>query len=46
MKRTNVPFTRSVNLHGRAEILSRLGEKLNSETYHRRAALYGLGGIG
>ncbi|KAH7079953.1 hypothetical protein BKA63DRAFT_231448 [Paraphoma chrysanthemicola] len=45
-KRIIVPFNKTVKLHGRNDILARLGEKLETMTYHRRAALTGLGGIG
>ncbi|KAH8719384.1 hypothetical protein GQ44DRAFT_623397 [Phaeosphaeriaceae sp. PMI808] len=45
-KKTTVPFHRSVNLYGRSDFLARLEEKFDSTSYHCRAALTGLGGIG
>ncbi|KAI0116315.1 hypothetical protein GGR51DRAFT_574646 [Nemania sp. FL0031] len=45
-KKVHVPFNRSVNLHGRDDILTRLEHMLGSSDYHCRVALTGLGGIG
>ena len=42
-----MPFTRTTGFFfGRSEVLTRLEQIFDSEKYHRRAAVTGLGGIG
>ena len=42
-----MPFTRTTGFFfGRSDVLARLEQIFDSEKYHRRAAVTGLGGIG
>ncbi|KAI0481790.1 hypothetical protein F4859DRAFT_476008 [Xylaria cf. heliscus] len=45
-RKVTVPFSRSVHLYGRTDILTRLEEIFDSTNHHCRVALTGLGGIG